>query len=205
MPAPITHVVLANKVFDKYFSDKDRKDFFIGTSFPDIRYYDNLDREKTHQGGLSLEEMGREGSFLAGMHFHAFVDEKWENFYRRLEDHPLYLEPLHVSSVALKFFEDERLYNCLKEWGQIAGFFGGALDEEKKFGIAEKDIIRWHGFLQKYFIKNPDDQTRRLVLMDSGLNLDFIDQVNLFIGQMRSDERVIEAVDEFYDKFESLL
>ncbi len=131
MPAPITHIVLADKVFDKYFFDKDRKEFFIGTSFPDIRYYDNLDREKTHQDGLSIEEIVKESSFLAGMHFHSFVDEKWGNFYRRLEDHQLYLEPLQVSAVALKFFEDERLYGHFSGWGQVADFFDGALEEEK--------------------------------------------------------------------------
>ncbi|MBU2036835.1 hypothetical protein KJ866_01325 [Patescibacteria group bacterium] len=205
MPSPITHIVLADKVFDKYFSDKDRKAFFVGTSFPDIRYYDNLDREKTHQDGLNIERIGKESSFLAGMHFHAFVDEKWGDFYQWLEEHPFYIEPHQVSVVALKFFEDERLYGRFKEWEQIAEFFDGVLDEEKKFEIAEKDILRWHGFLRQYFIKKPNDQTRRPILMDAGLNSDFADQVNLFIEQMRGDKRIIEAIDDFYDKFESLL
>lgn len=205
MPAPITHIVLADKVFDKYFSDKDRKDFFIGTSFPDIRYYDNLDREKTHQGGLSLREIAKESSCLAGMHFHALVDEKWGNFYRRLENHPLYLEPLNVSAVALKFFEDERLYGYFADWERTAGFFNDILEAEKTFGIVEKDIIRWHGFLKEYFRKGPDDQSRRLVLTDAIFYPDFVDQVNLFIKRMRDDQRVIKAVGEFYDNFESLL
>lgn len=205
MPAPITHIVLADKVFEKYFSGKNRPDFFVGTSFPDIRYYDNLDREKTHQGGLSLEEMGRESSFSAGMHFHALVDEKWGGFYQQLKDHPLYLEPRRVSETAFKFFEDERLYGRFKEWNIIAGFFGGALEEEKKFGIAEADIVRWHYNLKEYFMKEPDDKTRQFIVADDIFSPDFVDQLNLFIGRMRNDSRVIKAVDEFYDKFESLL
>jgi len=38
MAAPITHIALTEKIFDKFFKDKKRKDFFIGTLFPDIRY-----------------------------------------------------------------------------------------------------------------------------------------------------------------------
>lgn len=205
MAAPITHIVLADKIFDKYFSGKNRKEFFVGTSFPDIRYYDNLDREKTHQNGKSIEEIAKEGSFLAGAHFHAFLDEKWGNFYRSLQDHPFFLEPSHLSSVSLKFFQDELLYGFFKDWERVVGFFDAIPEEEKHFEIAEKDIAGWHALLKKYFIEKPNNETRRLVLTDTGFNYDFVDQVDLFIEKMRGDKRIIRAAGDFYDKFEGLI
>ncbi|MDD2753585.1 MAG: hypothetical protein PHT44_03180 [Candidatus Portnoybacteria bacterium] len=205
MAAPITHIVLANKVFDKYFSGKDRKEFFVGTSFPDIRYYDNLDREKTHQDGKSIEEIAKEDSFFAGAHFHSLLDERWGNFYRLLKDHPFYIEPHHVLSVSLKFLQDELLYDRFSGWTELAGFFDGVLEGEKKFGLPEKDIVRWHGFLQKYFIERPSDKTRALVLVDGGFDFDFIDQVNLFVAKMRGDEKIVQAARDFYDKFDGLI
>lgn len=51
MATPITHIVLTEKVFEKFFKDKTRKDFFIGTSFPDIKYLKVIDRDKSHFNG----------------------------------------------------------------------------------------------------------------------------------------------------------
>jgi len=48
MPWPATHILIAEKVYDQYFSHLDRKDFLLGTSFPDIRYPAKLNRHQTH-------------------------------------------------------------------------------------------------------------------------------------------------------------
>ena len=55
MAAPITHIVLASKVYDQFFSNFSKKDFLIGTSFPDIRYLKVIDRNTTHFNGLSFK------------------------------------------------------------------------------------------------------------------------------------------------------
>lgn len=47
MAAPITHVALTEKIFNNIFHNYDKKEFIIGTSFPDIRYLGTIDREKT--------------------------------------------------------------------------------------------------------------------------------------------------------------
>ena len=57
MAAPITHIVLTNKIFNKYFSNKEKGDFFIGASFPDIRYLKVIKREKTHFNNITLNEI----------------------------------------------------------------------------------------------------------------------------------------------------
>lgn len=45
MAAPLTHLVLAERIFQKHFSDQHRKVFLQGTSFPDIRYLGVIDRD----------------------------------------------------------------------------------------------------------------------------------------------------------------
>ena len=65
MAAPITHIALTEKIFDKFFKNKTRKDFFIGTSFPDIRYLKVIDRDKTHYDDLSVADLGNDASFSA--------------------------------------------------------------------------------------------------------------------------------------------
>ena len=40
MAAPITHIVLSEKVFDKYFKDKDKKEFITGIGMPESVAYE---------------------------------------------------------------------------------------------------------------------------------------------------------------------
>lgn len=80
MAAPITHVVLTAKIFDNFFQDKVKKDFFIGTLFPDIRYLKVIDRDQTHFSNLSISDLKTEDSFLAGMKFHSMIDVVREKF-----------------------------------------------------------------------------------------------------------------------------
>ncbi|HPR92239.1 MAG TPA: hypothetical protein PLR64_03240, partial [Candidatus Dojkabacteria bacterium] len=48
MAAPITHIVLSEKVLKKFFPRTEKKKFLIGTSLPDIRYLGVVDRNATH-------------------------------------------------------------------------------------------------------------------------------------------------------------
>lgn len=207
MASPITHIVLTNKVFGKYFPGQDRKKFFIGTSFPDIRYYDNLDRSETHHNGQSLAEISGEPPFFAGLHFHAWLDEKWSAFYHQQRSRPEFLASWHVYGTALKFFQDELFYERFNGWPEIISFFDDILDEEKFFDpdLSLADLAAWHRRLQKYFAQKPSNETRGFSLLDSGAEGDFLFQTNLFIEQMRSDKKIIALLNDFYDKFEELV
>ncbi len=80
MAAPITHIVLTQKIFDKYFRRLDHQLFFIGTLLPDIRYLGVIDRKETHYKNLSIKDLNGEKSFLAGLKFHSILDEVREKF-----------------------------------------------------------------------------------------------------------------------------
>lgn len=75
MAAPITHLVLAEKIFDEDLSLFDRKEFLLGTLFPDIRYLKTIDHDKTHFNNLKITDLAGGNSFLAGAKFHSIVDD----------------------------------------------------------------------------------------------------------------------------------
>ncbi len=75
MATPITHVVLTDKIYNKFFSDKNKKEFFIGTLLPDIRYLKVIERNKTHFENLAISDLKDDDSFLSGMKFHSILDK----------------------------------------------------------------------------------------------------------------------------------
>ena len=151
MSAPIAHIVLALLMFPKYFPDKNLKEFIIGTSFPDIRYFGKISREETHAKQITLDMIKKESSsFKAGMLFHALVDEKRLSY---MQKHNVYeiIPKNRYSDTSLKFFEDILLYDKVKNWEKIISYFDTILYEERLFGIPEEQIVKWHRFLKNYF------------------------------------------------------
>src|SRR3989339_889841 len=204
MPSPITHIVLAEKVFEKHFSQKNKPEFFIGTSFPDIRYFDNLDREKTHLPGLSLAEIKKEDSFMAGLKLHSLVDDVHNNFFA-FRDNPLFLEPIHITATSLKFFEDELFYSRLSNWQEIADYFKQTVEEENNFGIEKKDIITWHEALRAYFTEASSFKSRGKFLKKIEFSDELAKQIEAFLVKMRELSQIEKAVAAFYDEFERLI
>src|SRR5438552_12343909 len=107
MAAPIAHIFLALEMLTGPFSGLfNEREFIIGTSFPDIRYLNVIDREKTHLSHVTLEEILQEpDSFKAGMLFHSFVDEQREKY---IVAHGFYgeLPSFIFITQVLKFAED---------------------------------------------------------------------------------------------------
>jgi hypothetical protein len=203
MAAPITHIVLAKKVFRKHFSSKNRAEFFVGTSLPDIRYFDNLDRDKTHSSNLRLEDIKQESSFMAGFKFHSLVDEVHNKFFP-LKDNPLFREPIEITAISLKFFEDELFYGCLSDWEGISIFFDSLLEEELKYND-RSDILAWHQSLKKYFLQAPSFESRRDFLRTSNFSDERAKEIENFVEQMKKMPQVKELAQEFYDNFEDLI
>ena len=123
MAAPITHIVLSGKIFDKYFSNFSKEEFFIGTSFPDIRYLGIIDRHKTHFSNASLQEIKQKNSFWAGLLFHSFVDAKEIEYMKLNKIYSLMPHLKHVGH-SFKFFEDELLYDKLEKLEQDNFVYG---------------------------------------------------------------------------------
>jgi len=204
MPAPITHIVLTEKVFKKHFSSKNRAEFLIGTSLPDIRYFGNLDREKTHFFDLKLADIKNEDSFKAGFKFHSLVDEVHNSFFS-LRENPFFLEPIEITAVSLKFFEDELFYDYISSWVETSDFFDKSLKEEIAVVGSKEDVMDWHEALKDYFLIKPNPESRRKVLEKTNFSDDLALQIEKFIEQMKKMPQVKESVLEFYNNFEQLI
>lgn len=163
--APFTHLILAEKFLERSspINEIQRRDFIVGNLFPDIRHLGEIAREKTHEKGLSLKDIGHSSSyFTAGMRLHAFVDEIRENFavkygiYDSLEK----WGPKYKASL-LKLVEDEILYD-LEEPRHFPHFFDEILDEETAWGSSLLCTERWHHFCRNYLNQRPQESFRLL-------------------------------------------
>jgi len=141
---PITHLFLGEEYCRIFRIEEEthQRDFLLGTSFPDIRYITHLPRERTHFNIQSLNEVtGSSSYFIAGMKFHAWVDEVREAFvvasgiYEKIEP---YADGRKAT--LLKFIEEQIIDYDGRKWGHI---FGEVLEEEKTFA-SEEQIQKWH-------------------------------------------------------------
>jgi len=207
MAAPITHIVLTDKVFNKFFHNKDRKDFFIGTVFPDIRYITNIDRLRTHFSlrSVDLNHINKEkDSFLAGLRFHSLVDDVRERFIRSKNVYSLIPESKYKTQ-ALKILEDKLYYDKVDNWNEIIDFFDKILPEELDFNIKEQDIKKWHGILQRYFSKKPDKDSMEVFARDLNFSEEIQEEITNLIEKIRTDKKIKQASEEFYNNFESFI
>ncbi len=204
MAAPITHLVLADKVFYKFFKDKKRSDFLVGTSFPDIRYLKVIDREKTHIKNIDLDDVKNEkSSFNAGFKFHSLVDEDRIKFISKFESSPSFPKT-KPAVMALKFLEDEVLYNKIKNWKEIIEYFDKIYKEEVNLGVDKKEVDRWHSYLKDYLSKIPTKETRRKFLLNIGLSESAIEEIEAAINLLRRNE-ILSAIEELYSSFDNII
>lgn len=206
MAGAITHIVIAEKLHDKYFSDKDKRLFFLGSVFPDIRYWGVIDRDKTHFYGLSFGTVLAESdSFLAGMKFHSIVDEVREEFMKEKEMYSLF-DNSELRGVAVKTYEDRLLYSKIKDWGVIYDMFDEISEDELDFGIDREVVLSYHNYMKAYFLKGPDrDMIYRSYVEELGRPLEMPEELIRVMESVTDNDRADQVVNEFYERFEELI
>ena len=162
----ITHAYLA-KVWIEQFEQK----FLLGSLFPDIRYIADIPREKTHERGITIDDIkNAETSFLAGCKLHSFIDG---NRWRFVQDSGIYswLEkkcqkdpllslafPTH-KYILLCMLEDEVIkteFQAEFPYKELTTHFDEVYEEELIEGVTVEHVQDWHNFLKAYF---DDDST----------------------------------------------
>ena len=204
MAAPITHIALTEKIFDKFFKDKTRKDFFIGTLFPDIRYLKVISRKKTHYDNLSVVDLRNDESFSAGVKFHSILDCSREKFIIENDIYSLCPKSKYITQ-SLKILEDEIFYQYVKNWNVYINYLNEILQAEKNYGIAEKDLRKWHSLLQQYFRKQPNSSAIRDFTLSIGFNKKVADEINNNIAVMRTNRKIINIIKNLYKNFDLLI
>ena len=203
MSAPITHIVLADKVFDTHFSGMSKKEFLIGTSFPDIRYLGVIERDKTHFRNITLEDVKKADGFQAGFLFHSLVDGVRIKYMKSSGIYDLLSESRYLQPI--KFAEDEQLYGKIDSWGEIVDMFESILQEELDFGIQEKDLRQWHTSYQKYFSKKPTPSQREILFKNANHPQDKVLDIEECVSNIRTNTKVKEIIENLYKDFDNLL
>lgn len=197
MAAPITHILQAEIIYSKYFSDKSRKEFFIGTCFPDIRSIGVIEEQKTHFENLSLKDLKDESPFGAGVKFHSIVDNYRKGF---IAENKIYdsLPKAEYIKESLKLFEDEYYYSLVNHLPAYIDFLKEVSPEELDFGIKEKDIKNWHNIIINYLSNKPDDDSRMKYYLNKGFGADSVNIINKNIVALRTDKNAITSCKKFH-------
>ncbi len=204
MAFPTTHIVLADLIFNKYFSTKNRKKFYIGTSFPDIRYLGVIEREKTHYNGLKLEDIVNEDAFYAGLKFHSFVDEVREKFVNSQSGHFVTNCSKYIAT-SIKFLEDELLRDKVNNWDEIIGYFDNIEEEELTFGIAQTYLKHWHNILQGALKGSASPKDIENFFSGVGRPKQVADDISADLEKLRQNEVVKDIAGRLYEEFPNLI
>jgi len=190
MAAPITHIVLTAKVFGKFFKHQKKKDFFIGTCFPDIRYLKIINRDKTHYQNISINDFKNDSSFLVGVKFHSLLDEVREKYMVKNKAYTLCQQSAFAPQ-SLKLLEDEMLYSYLKDW--------------RTYVISEANLKKWHTLMKQYFIKRPDRKTINSYIRQIGFSESVVRETHKNLRLMRQNPKIIKIINNLYNNFEQLI
>lgn len=202
MPSPITHIVLADKVYDEYFSRFDKRQFFFGTSLPDIRYVAGLDRKATHHSDWRIGD--GDTPFSAGVKLHLMVDLIFDQFMKQFDIFDFSKRDDPMIRV-FKLFQDEMLYGKVGYWPEIAEWMRSVPYDEIDSGLTDRDSVdKWYGALGDYFASGPDNDSRRKLsaVVIAGADTD---KANAMVGKMKSDDGLVGIAEAFYERFDALL
>ena len=156
MAGPIAHIICAFSLLQSgALQVIDEKAFIIGTVFPDIRYLNVIDREKTHKDNVQWEDViSASSSFEKGMLLHSLLDRVRIVHFEQPNEEIIPHIPM-MRSQLLKFYEDRLIYNGLDNWNKIIEYFDEIIPEEKEWDISEKALKQWHRFIQGYCAQQP--------------------------------------------------
>jgi len=204
MPWPATHILVAEAVYDPYFSHLDRKEFILGTTFPDIRYPAAIDRELTHFKARSLSSIMTEPAFKAGLYFHSFVDEIWNTFVQSHETQLFSTIP-HDRAMfhTMKILQDRYLFDQSDDWQLIVDYFRTILPEENRFGTTQKMVRRWHSLLAHYLSKPPD--IGDLAMLKLSLPAELVNKIAGYYQKYQEDVTLRQIMTAFYDQINTLI
>lgn len=204
MATPITHIVLTEKVFNNLFNNFNKKDFIIGTSFPDIRYLGTIGREKTHINVNNLVDLGDNNPFFAGMKFHTLVDKIREDFLLSRNIYSKCPESKYITK-SIKFVEDKILYDKVTNWISYQNYFDNLLQEELESGAGKEAVSQWHGVLKKYFAKKPNEESIRTFVAEINLPENVATEIQNNVNVIENIPEINMYVEDLYNTFEELL
>ncbi|PIO00465.1 hypothetical protein COT72_02055 [archaeon CG10_big_fil_rev_8_21_14_0_10_43_11] len=196
MAGPISHVVLAARVFDTYFSDKDKKEFFIATLLPDIRYLAGFKRDFTHKRSVDFKHIQAMDSFDAGLYFHSYVDILRIRILQSAYVSQGVMTPRTYSG-SFKIAEDLILHSKILDWTPFIHYLDTVVAGERAFGIRENILTQWHSATQDIFRTKHTAKTLKRI----GFSAQKIVRVQEQVAHINALPEVKKSVLAFYEHF----
>ncbi len=168
--APATHVFFAEMWLDanQILDEDSRSEFIVGTLFPDIRYLGTLNRNETHEVGITPNKIRNSDTyFRGGMRLHVFVDVQREKFVKKYKVESKLKKISQKSKVLfLKMVEDEILWNET-DWNSILAMLQVTYPEQLQY--VDQDVaVHWHGEMIRYFSQRPSEFLNQLAANHQG-------------------------------------
>ncbi len=204
MAGPITHIVLAQKIYASHFSTLAEKDFYVGTSFPDIRYLGVIEREKTHVPVTDKRAIQKQNSFFAGVSTHVLVDQLRETYMTTNGVYDLVPKSPLITQ-AMKLYEDAVMYPKCSDWQSVASYFDHILPGESAYGIAENDLRKWHTFLQFYFTHGVTRESGEMFVRTTGKPDGFATELLKVYEELSTIPNFSRWITDFYDHFQEMI
>ena len=204
MAAPATHIILAKLIKEKYFPEIDEKAYFVGTSFADIRYIANIDRNSTHFYNIhQISDISESSPFMIGLKVHSFVDEKRHKF---MTDNGLFdiIKNDKLSNQIMKVYEDMNLYDQISDWTPFTNFFDALLPNEKEFNIPSEIIERWHRII-KFCISQKPNEEMAVKFLGSKLQEENDQQIKDLLNMLKGNTKIEKLIADFYQNFKEII
>lgn len=204
MAAPISHLVFGKRILERLNSKKEASGFYTGVCFPDIRYLGIIDRNISHPEIKSISELENESPFFAGVKCHVLLDEIREKY---MQDKGIYnLTPnSKYITQALKFYEDQLLYQELTQIDNLSNFLNHIFQEEINFQIPIEDLQKWHSMIKKYINSKARSADIKQFLEMIPKGEDIWIEVSELLPRFKDSVQITLIIKEFYKDFDLLL
>ncbi len=204
MAGEVGHVVYAARLLTYLGNEVQDPSYWAGTLFPDIRHLGIVSRKRTHADNVGLTTLVGKNDFHTGLRVHSWIDATREHFLRKqniketLPWHPFVPH-------ALKLVEDELLYDHFDDWNLIRRILHKIHDDELFYIHDERRIHEWHGTLQRYFRRKPDDGSRKELSLAIGLSSHSADELNNVVSSLKAEKKTTAILHNFLEYLEHTL
>ncbi len=206
MPTPISHIVLTERIYKKFFKNEDRLQFYIGTCFSDIDKVAKIKKKQTHIYPLYLEDINEDDSpFQKGFKIHSLMDIV-RNRYVLVKKVYKLLPETKYKKHAFKILEEVFLYNEIEDWNEYILFLDNILIEEINFNkndLNQETILNWHKTLQKYFKQKPNKESVEELFFDVCSTRGVGEDIYKVVEVIQKDERIIRELKELHKHIDS--
>ena len=192
MSFPITHLVFSEGIFKNsgLAGNTAERDFFLGVSFPDIRYLGVIERSVTHT------KNNGQSAFLQGMNAHLEMDIFRFEFLAKIL--PEVQDP--IKDMTIKLLEDLLFYEKSTNWQKYQTFFDEVIEDELALVDDVAAIQHWHMMMRDYLAKQPDFLTLKDLANRMNINPKLFRRVKTELLVMQDDDRIKDAILQMYQE-----